>query len=389
MISDKLGELVQDDYGRLRLVIDKKGFNYYVLSEKLVSLRMWFDIFYESFCSYDLNELRKLEINKETIELINYLSICNGIFDVSLGLSMIVDNVFMGYEYPSKSSFKNTRKYNEEHDTFFEIADKDDKLYFKHVRAIFGQHPSNLDYLKNGKPMRGFSSWTFNNNTGLTNDISDIFSNIYYDLSEKGWGIKFHLFYDEIKEFTNDRIELIDNLIKCIKTETETYIESNCATKIEGFDNLSLLDKINTLKNEVRERYGYEDYHYLESSLSSLLVMTKFHSIPNYIEKEKEFFNAIRECVNEILPIVEACGNDELPFYSSFSGNIYDTIGHTYWREKCAMYINGDTRYLDMFSKVCILTSDILEVTPEFTIGDFLYRLYLVSKKGEVVIPKT
>ncbi|QMS84718.1 hypothetical protein [Candidatus Xianfuyuplasma coldseepsis] len=389
MISDMLGKLVQDDMGKLRLVIEKKGHNYYVLSEKLVSLRMWFEIFYESFCSYDLEALRQLEINKETIELINYLSICNGILDVSIGLNMITEKIFKGYESIHFNEFKNMREHNEEHDIFFGISEYDSQKYFKHVRAVFGQHPSNLDYKRKDKPIRGFSSWTFNNNTGLTNDTSDIFTNIYYDLSEKGWGIKFHLFYDEIKEFTNNRINQIESQINHIIKEIDEFIEKNCVGKIEGLDSLSLIDRVSVLRKEMPKRFGYEDYHYIDSTLETLNTMLGFSSLKNFKIEEDSYVEGIRKCIDEIIPIIEKCSDDELPFNSNFSTKIYDAIGHNYWREKCAMYLNGDDRYFDMYSKVCNVIATMIGEHPSYTKGDFLYRLFLISLQEKVAIPKT
>lgn len=388
MISDKLGKLVQDEMGKLRLVIEKKGHNYYVLSEKLVSLRMWFDIFYESFCSYNLEALRKLEINKETIELINYLSICNGILDVSLGLNMITEKVFKGFENTHFNEFKNMREHNVEHDSFFGTSEYDSQKYFKHVRAVFGQHPSNLDYKGNGKPIRGFSSWTFNN-TGLTNDKSDIFTNIYYDLSEKGWGIKFHLFYDEIKEFTNNRIKQIESQIDYIINEIDKYIETNCVGKIEGLNSVPLVDGISLLRKEMPNRFGYEDYHYIDSTLETLNTMLGFSSLKKFKKEEDSYVEDIRKCIDEILPVIEKCSNHELPFNSYFSAKIYDAIGHNYWREKCAMYLNGEERYFDMYSKVCNVIATMIGEQPSYTKGDFLFRLYLISLRQEVAIPKT
>jgi len=389
--TTSLDKLVSDEYNRLRFVIEKKGCRYNVLSEKLLSLKMWYSIFYEYYMKYDLEKIKTMEINKQTIELINFLSVANGIYDVSLGLMHFSEEVFRNIASASQKSrkesyFRKTRTQNIKHDEYFQILKKDDDEYFKHIRAIFGQHPSNLNYGSSKKPIRAFGSWTYNNSGVLfSNGESDLYTKIYFDLERNGLGYSFHINYNEIKNFVDSKITMISNLVTDINEEVDKFIEGNCKGSIEGFFDLSIREKVEILINDFEHRYAYSESHSYKDALEDLRAMLEYSSVDGHASEEDQYLTEIEDSVDELYHIITNCKNDELNHYEKLNRNILDTIGHNYKREKCAMYINGDDKNHDIFSKVCDKLSEKLRAGKSYEVGDFYYRLYLLNTKNQKV----
>ncbi|AUD64451.1 hypothetical protein BK011_01685 [Tenericutes bacterium MZ-XQ] len=190
---EKLSLLVQDEENKLRFTLIKKGLNYHIYIEKLHSLNQWINIFVKEFSKYNSKSILKGDIDEDSVLVMNYLSSCNGIVDTYIGLNKILNDMQDNKYELNTNAFIKSRKTNTEHDKFFGYQKLNDFQYFKHIRAVFGQHPSNLEYKENGESKRAFSSWPFHDSI-LQKSGCDLYTNVYFDLSRQGWGIRFHLF---------------------------------------------------------------------------------------------------------------------------------------------------------------------------------------------------
>jgi hypothetical protein len=376
---EKLSLLVQDRENKLRFTLIKKGLNYHVYIEKLHSLNQWLSIFVKEFSKYNSKSILKGDIDGDSIMIINYLSLCNGIVDSHIGLNKILNDMQDDKYELNTNIFINSRKNNAEHDKFFGYKEYNDFQYFKHVRAVFGQHPSNLEYRQNGESKRAFSSWPFHDSI-LQKNGCDLYTNIYLDLSRHGGGIRFNLFLDEIELFIVHVLESIKNMINSITIIVNAYILHNCPGVIPDFDKLTIPAKIQILQSEIGQRYSFDDYHYL---LDATITLARIHShnpVVGYEAYNDNITHDIDVSLNEIHSIVSTCDTKELFFFDEFYSNIMDSIGHHYYREKCAMYIIGDIRYMDIFLMVNKEISKILNTDASHGFGDFYYRLYLLSQ---------
>lgn len=378
-VKEKFANLVQDHENKLRYTLIKKGLKYFVIIEKLHSLNHWFGIFLEEFNEYDIGKILEMEIDKAVIEIINFLSISNGIVDTFVGLNLIIEKITTLKIEIENVSFRKTRQSNNTHDDYFDIGRYNDLDYFKHIRAVYGQHPSNLSF-SNGK--RGFSSWPFiSNRIALDCFESDYYVNVYFDLSLQGWGHKFHLYLNEVKSFIHNMINSIENMIDTIFGIVDSYIIESCPGEIEGFHNLEISTKIKVLKEEIVRRCSFDDYHYLLQSVIEIENMSEYSKDSIFLDEAKVYEDSINISLNEIHDVVSTCSNQDLNYYSMFYESIMSTIGHHYYREKCSMYILNDIRYWDIFGFVNSEIAKKLNVEYSEKFGDFYFRLYLLFQR--------
>jgi hypothetical protein len=381
---DKLSLLVQDEENRLRFTLIKKGLNYHIYIEKLHSLNQWINIFVKEFLKFNSKSILIGDIDEDSILVMNYLSSCNGVVDTYIGLNRILNDMQDDKYELNTNAFIKSRRTNAEHDKFFGYEKHNDFQYFKHIRAVFGQHPSNLEYNENGVSKRAFSSWPFHDSI-LQKSGCDLYTNVYFDLSRQGWGIRFHLFLDEVESFINQVLESIAKMINSISDIVDGYISDNCPGEIADFEKLSITAKIKELQSEICKRYSFDDYHYLLEATITLERILLHNPIASYETCNSKFVEDIVVSLNEIHSIVSTCGNEELFYFDKFYSNIMDSIGHHYYREKCAMYIVGDIRYMDIFQMVNKDISKILNVEASHNYGDFYYRLYLLNQRSTKV----
>ena len=381
---EKLSLLIQDQENRLRFTLIKKRLNYHVYIEKLHSLNQWLNIFIKEFSKYDSKSILKGDVDEDSILVMNYISLCNGIVDTYTGINRILNDMQDNEYSLVTNSYKRSRKFNVEHDEFFGYTSHNDFQYFKHIRAVFGQHPSNLEYKENGENRRAFSSWPFHDSV-LQKTGCDLYTNVYFDLSRQGWGIRFHLFLDEVESFANQILTSINLMIDMMSSIVDGYIADNCPGEIVGFGSHSIKNKIKELSSEICKRYSFDNYHYLLDATITLERMFSHQKIEGYELETDKYLEDIIISLDEIHSIVSICGNEELFYYEKFYSKIMEAIGHHYYREKCAMYILGDIRYQDIFQMVNEQLSKALGITISTQYSDFYYRLYLLSQRNQKV----
>lgn len=381
-VVEKLTALATDEGNEFAQVV-RESSNFNILNEKLHSLAEWFRVFMKSYEKYDLNALTKGDIDSNTIELINYISICNGILDVADGLEHVANEYFKSIPKREKiKDFSKTRKANEKHDEYFKFK-KDDRGYFKHIRAAYGQHPSDLRYQKGPK---GFASWAFGKSRIFRDNDSDLNCNIYFDQDIRAYGYKFHIYFEEIKGFTETQIDYIDVLIDFMNDTIKSELENMCGKIEEWDDGLSLENKLHVLKEEIQERYVVKESHYLLEATNRLETMLQTHEIQNYKAEYGEYLLRISESVDEIYNSVLKCEQNELPVFNSFDSQILNAVGNHYYKEKVAMYLIGDYLYHDIFKEVMDIASRKLNLPISHSKQDFFLYFYLLGSNEETAV---
>lgn len=381
-VVDKLVELAADRNDEFAQVVREKG-DFKIVDEKLHSMAQWLRLFMKSYEEYDYSLLYSKNVDVTTIELINYISICNGILDVSDGLFHVASKYFTNVPRRSNNKdFTRSRKANKKHDSHFKF-NKNDKDYFKHSRAIFGQHPSNLNY---PDEVKGFASWTFNDGRNIWGFDSDMYCNIYFDQEVSSYGIKFHVYYDEVRAFTETQIKYIDQLISLINKEVMKRRNKDCKAIGDWDENLELENKIAILKREIEIRYVIKEYHYLLHSVCELEEMLQANRITNYEDKYSEYLSYITNSIDEVYMMVSKCEQGGLEYFEAFSVEITNAIGNTYYQEKVSMYLIGQYRYHDIFKTVMDRACEKLGVETTHLNPDFYFVFYILKSIGEVAI---
>ena len=212
---DKLRKITLDEDGKVSNLINSKDKNKSIIIEKFHSITQWFSIFEKSYYNYRVCAIEKKSLDEQIIELSKYLTICNGILDTYKGLYLLACGLLNYKDTTPKDSFSKMRMNNKEHDDYFGITSFDDDNYFKHVRAIYGQHPTNLKYPE----LRAFSSWPFKSKEPVTTNESDLYTNIYFDESENPLGYKFYFYYCDIEDYISKLLKRIENLVNKIYEE--------------------------------------------------------------------------------------------------------------------------------------------------------------------------
>ncbi|MCT4634048.1 MAG: hypothetical protein N4A76_15170 [Firmicutes bacterium] len=376
-LVDKIIELASDEKNEFQYVVgDYNDFN--IANEKLHSMAQWLNLFLKEYKDYDIEKMKLLEIDNKTIEFIKYISVCNGIIDICDGISLISVKYFNSSpEQNQYKYFMKTREINKNHDELFSFIKKTDKEYFKHIRAAFGQHPTNLNY---PKQVRGFASWTFHNNK-VHDYGSDLYVNIYYDSQKNSWGEKFHLYFCEIKNYVDYQIDMIERIIDYIN-ESILRKRHNMCKPIEGWKQQEkVYDKLILLKKEAKTRYVTNQSHYIVDAIDTLKTMIKDVESSNFISYYSEYIIEISKVVDELYLMVSKCEQNDLVVYRKFMLRLMSAIGKHYYVEKVSMYLIGYEQEYMIFENVVNRICDKLEVKECSSLSKFYFYLFVLHEK--------
>jgi hypothetical protein len=134
----------------------------------------------------------------------------------------------------------------------FEQSKLSDDKYFKHIRAVFGTHPVNLnslDGVKNNDGERFYASWVSQN--GIDADY-EVF--LYSNNPDKDELYQFGIKIEKINEYATSRYNLIELLIERVDTLLKEHIEEY---KIRIIPNLANpLEQLWILHDENEKRFG-------------------------------------------------------------------------------------------------------------------------------------
>lgn len=224
--------------------------------------------------------IKYIKDNKEKIEkkinfdmeIFTYISSINLI---SESIQQLYRVFYNNKEYPLKkdsSVFKNKQ-----------ISDDD---MFKHIRAVFGAHSTNLKSF-NGRE-RNFASYPNNIHT------NGHFSVILYSNEVGKWGDIFEFSFKELEEYFEKRYFCLENIIKKIKQDKKEYLNKLCSEKIK--EEKCLKKQLIILKEESKKRLNMDYNNYLIENMIDIVnfEITNFNNIPiilEYLEILKKFVN--------------------------------------------------------------------------------------------------
>ncbi len=391
-------DVIFDNY--VSIVKEKDEMKISATSEKLYSMIKWFEMFSGALDKFDLKKYKKSEINEQTIELVNYISCCNGIVDMYEGLKIIVkETLNIQEEYNISGYFSKTREVNKKHDESYKMEKKEDIQYFKHIRAVFGQHPANIVYEFDGKKIRAFASWTFKGNHFCGGDFEDtkISKDMYVNICDNagintGFGVKFFIIIDEIEEFIDGIRKGIVHWVDAIERDKKEKL----AKKKLKFDNWEKMDRIDKIDAIIRvcEKEFYLDpihrqggeKHYLCGFCDELKEMLNFEKLVNYESESIKYVQEIENIIEEIKEKVEDFSFEEIKSYHIFKDKLFRVIGNSYYAEKCSAYLRlGELKNESLYQEV--VDELMLKLSVERP-NNFHYLSYLLHYKGEKVFDK-
>lgn len=135
---------------------------------------------------------------------------------------------------------------------------KDDNEYFKHIRAVFGAHPVNLN--RGGKR---FASWPTNH---VYNEYD--YAVILYSAGVVDDDIVFGYRFKELEEFLESRYGYLITLINVIENQYQNYRKHKAKQIIQYSKNM--VEQLQILRRESAERLDNEYYNYL---IDDLLIL--------------------------------------------------------------------------------------------------------------------
>lgn len=185
--------------------------------------------------------------------------------------------------------FKGERKIFENN-----IFGEDDNIFFKSVRACFGEHSVKLNgYGKDGE--RKFASWSGNFYGG------DDFYVFLYSNDPQVDDIKLKIKLSQLDEFFNTRYGYLDELMQKIDKIDNYYEEKFKKEKIKTSDDP--ITQIQILLDENKNRTDSEHYASILCRLKSFFE-TEFHC-PENKKLVKEFENQLKYGIKEVMNAIQ------------------------------------------------------------------------------------
>lgn len=135
---------------------------------------------------------------------------------------------------------------------------KDDNEYFKHIRAVFGAHPVNLN-----QGGRRFASWP----TDHVYDQYD-YAVILYSATIDEEDIVFGYSFRELDEFLESRYGYLGFLMEEIENQYQCYRKSKINEVIE--QTTCIMEQLKILKKALKERLNNDYYSYIIDNLLRL-----------------------------------------------------------------------------------------------------------------------
>lgn len=225
-----------------------------------------------------------IKLNKERIEKKSYFDLEIFAYISSIDLvSEAVQQLYRVFYNKTDSPFKNDY-------SIFEDLNKTDDDYFSHVRAIFGAHPTNI---KKNLNERNFASYPSNNFTDSG------FSVILYTNKLDEWGDIFYLSFKKLEQYFEKRYNFLNELIKKIESDKDSYIKVLQNQKIEKKE--CIIQQLEILKRESKKRFNLDYYNCV---IDTLLELLKF--------KITEFSNVsiIKRYIDILIPYLDKLYND-------------------------------------------------------------------------------
>jgi hypothetical protein len=237
-----------------------------------------------------------------------------------------------------------------------------DNEYFKHIRAVFGAHPVNID-----DDVKRFASWSVNH----IDDGYDWSVRLYSSV-KKSEDIIFGFKYNQIIKFINERINYLDLIIK-IRNEKKVEFFDYLKTVPICFEG-TILEKIEILKEESIKRCCKEKYYYVLDEISGLYQINSTCKINNM--KIKEFKIELYKLVEQIYDNLQNMKNDDIENIVDIREYIPNDLSYDFGK----LSENVFSYNYELFSrkKIEAFINKVLTVTEKMS-SEELYLLIFVS----------
>lgn len=295
----------------------------------------WITVSIDNYNSYTFESPRK-DINKYCMEVYYYISI----------IDIITESVNQLHRVLTGSS---NPPFKEEKIIFTNNDQKDDSEYFKHIRAIFGAHPVNLN--KNNE--RWYASWPFK---GHFDDYDlEVF---LYPLSSTRDTMRVGIYLEELKRFAERRYNYLIDLESLIKQDYYDYIE-RCQKRKINFSGNDIEDAI-LLKIEHNQRLPND---YIDMMIDDVIKYLGVE-ITNSTNEEIyfEFMHKVKTVLVDLKDAVQTIDYGERESYGHIDYDIPEN--YTYAFSKYFEYLGGkfDSLAGYFFSEIMELLKNIVEL---------------------------
>jgi hypothetical protein len=280
-IADFRRKVNDNSYFALFKYLDNNGKNHWNL---ICSCMDWISVSINSIDNI-FSDFEKLDINSKCMRVYTYISTIDIIWEAIQQLHRVLVN--------NKVPFRG------ESVIFTHNVCKDDNLFFKHLRAIFGAHPVKL----NDDEDKRFASWP---TTGIYTEYD--FACILYSSNPEKEDIVVGFKFEELNEYAESRYNYLDSLSEEIDKQFEIYKESLIEIPIPKTSKIE--QQLNILLNESRNRLNTDYYNSTIEELIMLFSVTEIRD--GYDLLINSYRNKLIEVVDEIYSNLQAMNIDDL-----------------------------------------------------------------------------
>lgn len=256
------------------------------------------------------------------------------IYSMISSYDIIVDSVIQ-----LSRVFFNTRESPFQNDRTIFNEKLTDEKYFKHIRAVFGAHPINLDDIfGNDKNKKYYASWA------TTRALSDHDMHVFlYSNYPEERAVEFGIDFLKIHRFVLKYYKYLDDIIEGIQKQYKEYLSKKKELIIEK--KKDILSQIKVLKIENQQRFDNDYYGYY---LDELVMM--FSAACTY-EENKEAFSEYLMQLEKVIKEIHINLQD-MRFCELNTANIINPprpIKKHYDYEKVFNYLYGNNDHYSLY----------------------------------------
>lgn len=248
---------------------DRGGKNHWNI---ICSCMDWIDVAIDYI---ENHEIENENINIKSMQAYTYISAINIIWESVLQLHRVIIN-------RKSIPFKNQN-------TIFSgnKISKDDNEYFKHIRAIFGAHPVNI----NDNERKMYASWP----TEKIHAEFDFAVRLYsLDVDERDR--VFGYTFKELNKFLETRYNYLKVLINELDNQYEQFKNKKIKEKIKKSNNY--LEQIKILKKESKKRLN--NTYYSNTIKELIVIFETYNNLDKKDEKVITYMNDLKKLVDEL-----------------------------------------------------------------------------------------
>ncbi len=346
--------------------------------DKMCSIQDWIDFSIERVNGYSFTDFSIYRINDKTFFIMELISCVNLIVDGIEGLSHIVSLSKKEYEKMiiNLDTFINTRLSNMKHDDFLGITNKSDIDYFKHIRSVFGQHPTNLKV----DEKYVFASWTHD----FKSVDSDLSVNVYVNDPDNAWGYRMNVIVSELLDFCNDIFKIGYELLEILQGQVLEFFKGLVVESIYNpSDDINL--KIMKLKKAITERYYKTEESYYYEVLKEIEDGIFNVTISDFPSIYEDYAAKLVLATEEIHEIVRNVKDDNLTVFESIDVDWWQICSCDYIPKKAEAYMAGESKHYDNYLKACFEISKVLNISSSEIkcYADYRFLKYVLFKKNK------